>query len=398
MITVKTTISMIGFFVGLISADLGWTATYWVSPSGSDSNSCSSISGSSDPGRYRKTITGGAQCVSGGDTLFIKNGIYAEKLSNHLPSGTASRPTTMEGESTGGVIIRPGSGSGAIIGFSQARSYLTFRRMTLDGINTTRMQLFRTSNGHTNYFVLEDMVLKNSTGDGTSSGGSSGLVCGDGSAGPWTVRRLKIHDINLSGIYWQCSNGILEHLEVYNTGSNGIIIQSNSHDTRDNIVRYNYIHHVGLNQRDTHRGLTLQENNTVMHNNLILPGGQHTCVKITSGNSGKFYNNTCYGGRVGIHQSGGTNMEVRNNIIWANSGSAYQHNGGSGTTFSGNVCASGSICEITSNPLFLDTQNNDFRLQVTSPAIGKGATVTVIPLDAIGSPPTSPGKLQASSQ
>lgn len=388
-------------------------ATYWVSPTGSDSNSCASVSGSSDPGRYRKTIKAAASCLTSGDKLFIKNGIYAEQLTNHLPSGiNNTSPTIMEGESTTGVIIRPASGTGNVILINQPRQYLTFRNFTVDAVNMRdKTYGIRSSGGATNYFILEQLEIKNTWG--------ASIICGDGAQG-WLIRRNKVHTtVAESAIYHQCSNSIIEHNEVSNIGANGIIIQSNSHETMNNTVRFNYIHDIGKKQPGCCRGITMQETNTLVHNNLIIPGGTNACVKITGGSNGRFFNNTCYGGGIGVLQSGGTNFEVKNNIIWGNSGSKYQRNGGAEIVFSRNLCSSGSICEITSDPLFVDAQKRNFRVRLGSPAIDKGTTVSLLKADADGTtlpqgccydigayeytnsgaiPPVSPGALQAVSR
>src|SRR4029077_10743256 len=62
--------------------------TYYVAPNGSDSNSCSQAQNIITP---RKTVAAGIQCLSAGDTLYLRAGTYTSgAIDIHAANGTAS--------------------------------------------------------------------------------------------------------------------------------------------------------------------------------------------------------------------------------------------------------------------------------------------------------------------
>ncbi|MBI4395740.1 MAG: fibronectin type III domain-containing protein [Elusimicrobia bacterium] len=82
-------------------------STYYVSNSGSDTNSCSQATSSSTP---RKTISAGLGCLAPGDALVLRDGTYsgsANSLSN-LPNGSSSGYITIKAETDGAVILTGG--------------------------------------------------------------------------------------------------------------------------------------------------------------------------------------------------------------------------------------------------------------------------------------------------
>src|SRR5262249_32596853 len=87
---------------------LAHAATYYVAKTGSDTNSCSSAQSQSTP---KLTINAGAGCLSSGDTLIVKAGVYAEVLNipygTSVPDGTPGNPTILRSETPLGAIIRP---------------------------------------------------------------------------------------------------------------------------------------------------------------------------------------------------------------------------------------------------------------------------------------------------
>src|SRR3954464_13791077 len=63
-----------------------YAATYYVSPSGSNGNSCAQAQSASTP---KFTLNASMSCLSGGDTLLVRGGTYNEALSNVIPSGSS---------------------------------------------------------------------------------------------------------------------------------------------------------------------------------------------------------------------------------------------------------------------------------------------------------------------
>src|SRR5438552_2099353 len=104
-------------------------ATYYVSTSGNDSNSCTQAQSSSTP---KLTISGGASCLAAGDTLLIMAGTYQENQPSSLTSGTSSNVVTIKANPGSSVVIKPpsGTGNGWYLGSQQ---YITFDGLTWDG-------------------------------------------------------------------------------------------------------------------------------------------------------------------------------------------------------------------------------------------------------------------------
>src|SRR5919108_2345644 len=76
--TFMVRVLVIGFVISLGMLGTTYAATYYVSKSGSNSNSCATAQ---SPGSSAKlTIAAGAACMSGGDTLHIQAGTYVENL------------------------------------------------------------------------------------------------------------------------------------------------------------------------------------------------------------------------------------------------------------------------------------------------------------------------------
>lgn len=122
----------LSFLVGLNAMPV-WGATFHVSPQGSDSTSCGSVS---TPCR---TINGGLARMSGGDTLIIGDGTYDEQISTvggapgyhtvAVPNGSAGAHTTIRAATPGRVRLRMSSAD-------TDRDHLIF----LDGAHNIRLE------------------------------------------------------------------------------------------------------------------------------------------------------------------------------------------------------------------------------------------------------------------
>ena len=306
--------------------------TYWISPIGNDSTSCASIRGTSDPRIYRRTIAGGAACLSGGDTLKIRGGTYVEQLKNPLPSGiSASQPTVMEGVAGELVIIRPPSGGGAVISFTTNRSFMTFRNLTLDGVNLRSGETTGFQIGNTRVvtgLTIENCEIKNHV--------SSAITLGD-SVSNALVRQNKLHDglcdpngdYSCHGIYLRATNSIVEHNEIFNNKITGITIYSQTVGATGNIIRYNYFHGNSANTGTAgpgagtgDRAINLSRANNIIHNNVIAYNVDHGIKVTATATNSKIYNNTIInnGGRgIWLQSTAGTGIEVKNNIVLGNS-------------------------------------------------------------------------------
>lgn len=131
-------------------------ATYWVSKSGNDANSCGAITSVSQPGNLatgsKLTITSATNCMGSGDKIMIVAGSYNEAISTKLlnngacqqgtnggagpclPNGTSGAYTTFSAApgSEGKVIIGKGDGNPAVSFYGDAQ-WFHFHGIIFDG-------------------------------------------------------------------------------------------------------------------------------------------------------------------------------------------------------------------------------------------------------------------------
>src|SRR6266511_5961513 len=100
---------------GVLSAQVGQAATYYVATTGSDSNTCAQAQ---TPNTPKQTINAALNCLGtaayagAGHTVQVAAGTYVETLNNNLPGGTSwSAPFTLEAATIGAVTIQPPSGA-----------------------------------------------------------------------------------------------------------------------------------------------------------------------------------------------------------------------------------------------------------------------------------------------
>jgi len=268
--------------LSLITAGAAEATTRYVSPSGSGTT-CSDGTPCS--------LTQGLSVTAAGDTLYLKAGTYATGLQNPIPSGlSSSQPTILAGKPGDVATIRPTAGSTSnIILLNSNRSNITFRNLTIDGINLTTAAErtgFRTNSTTviTN-LVIEDLDVKNING--------TAIVLGDAIDG-CTVRRNKLHDgsgttvaISNGGLYHRAKNCVVEYNEIYGIPEYPVTIRSDMGGGTGNIYRYNIIRNSStLIALDSGlRAINISQANNVFHNNLIY-GNLSRGIQVTAGYSG----------------------------------------------------------------------------------------------------------------
>ena len=104
-------------------------ATYYVSKSGSDNNSCTTAQ--SPNGNTKRTIRAGLACLSAGDTLVAHAGTYNEGNLNPPGGNSWSAPVTITVASGETAIVQPPGGT--LYGFDTVSSYLIFQNLVIDG-------------------------------------------------------------------------------------------------------------------------------------------------------------------------------------------------------------------------------------------------------------------------
>src|SRR5438046_4485975 len=100
---------------GVLGAQVGEAATYYVATAGSDSNTCVQAQSPSTP---KQTINAALNCLgtaagAGADhTVQVAPGTYVETIDNNLPGGTSwDAPFTLTATTLGTVTLQPPTGT-----------------------------------------------------------------------------------------------------------------------------------------------------------------------------------------------------------------------------------------------------------------------------------------------
>jgi parallel beta-helix repeat protein len=223
-------------------------ATYFVAKTGSNSNSCAQARSMSTS---KLTIAGGLACMTGGDFLVIRAGIYDEYITyNQVVSGKSDSNRTIIKAYPGEVVtLRPTGGTrdarGNLLGdviWIHGKRYITIDGLTVDAINAARSPFFANDQGSTwpSFITLHNSVFMNSRR-------SNCVTVQPGN--DFHILNNKIYNCGHSnlehGIYLRGSRHLIEHNEIYNISGYGIHLYSQSVNSDDNIVRYNNIHDNG---------------------------------------------------------------------------------------------------------------------------------------------------------
>lgn len=361
---------IIFFFSLFFLANSAWAATYYVSKSGSDANSCVQAQKISTP---KLTINGGIGCMSGGDTLEIRNGTFVEFVRDIVPSGVSeSQNTTIKNYSNEKVTVEPPSAGERLFWIGGGKKYIT-----IDGLIFDAQKKVNTP------FAIEDLqplpeniTVKNvSILNGINSGAfASGFnhkfqnctVAGNGILGTG-----RDH-----GLYVDFKNSLIENCRIYENAAWGIHAFHQDGGEQylfGNVFRNNILYD------NVSGGIIISNgNNFLVYNNITYNNGNPSewggiradFFAVDS----KIYNNTSYRDRVGyIIGQGASNISLKNNITFQ-SGEGIS-NSGSGTIISNNLI---------SDPKFINASENNFHLLSNSSARNAGATLYEVSTDFDG--------------
>ncbi len=389
---------------------------YYVSPNGSDNNSGTE----SQP---FKTIQKAANIVNPGDIVYIKKGIYPDKIE-----------IKRSGTSRNNIVFKafPGDELEAII---EGRPILIMKSSYIE-ISGLRVQNVMPMNGHAEGIYVEgpasNITIKNNhTYNTLGSGISAWGVAWRSDPGDFNnITDLKILNNKVekacNGGYNECitlSNGVngfeISGNEIFNggdpvNGGEGIDVKLG---VQNGIISNNYLHDL------TRRGIYIDAagilnfakpfakkievfNNTVkncigqgmavmtegkgdifdidIYNNVFYentedglmfydhPGGNGVIYDI------RVYNNTCYNNqRFGIllNFPRANNMSFTNNLL-------YKNNNADLRLQNGNSTSSNNLVEI--DPLFVNADQGNFRLKSDSPAIDAGTSINAPSVDFDG--------------
>lgn len=354
-------------------------ATYHVAKTGNNSFTCAASTSAANP---RLTVAAGLACMSGGDTLIIHAGTYAEDLVNSIPGGSSSGYTRLINNPGDTVTMKP-NGTDRLLFINDSRSYIELDGINLDGSLTVYGPVVYGGSG-------DHFILKNAEIVGTPTAGGCANICG----GDWLLlQHLVIHGGGSGtcgygcanyGFYTGGSNNIIEDSEIYDVDMQGIQIYNGT--TSNNIIRNNKIH-------------------DITRSGDASPGARFTAI-LVQGDSNLIYNNIIYNigdGTVGADNNAAitmydnaTNTVVENNTIYNVDGwGIYNHNQ-IGTVIRNNIFyltdtggvgfptnASAVDHNSTTNPSFVNAAGGNFQLSSGSSAIDAGVS-TVYNTDYTG--------------
>jgi len=339
---------------------------YYVATNGNDSSS----GALSKPFR---TIAKGVTFLQPGDTLYVREGMYAESLycgiTVCIPGGTSwSSPVTVAAYPGETVIIKPTSGV-RVIGLEQpGQNFIIIDGFIIDGTNVGYDGIQIQNSAH--HVRLQNTEIKFAPGQG--------INVGPGSNFNEFINNI-IHDTGTNefhhGIYISGSHSVLESNSIYNITGYGIHVYTQTSRASDNIARNNEIHDIGTRSSSAAGIILSGGDNNCAYNNIIWnsPIG----IKTTHGgvSNSNIYNNTIYGSSdFGILiGSDSSTAIVKNNIAYSNGTDIHNESGS--TTLSNNL---------TVDPKFIDISSFNFHLQGTSPAIDAGVTISEVVTDFDG--------------
>jgi parallel beta-helix repeat protein len=417
-------LSIFSLMAYLASGGVCQAATYYVSKSGSNNNSCAQAQSVSTP---KLTIVAGVACLSGGgDTLLVRAGTYSDEIggvATTLASGTswsnkvriAAYPDgCAPGKTCETVWVTPTAIGGSSpdtaspIYLYNGEHYIEFDGINADCRNVPACVAFVVSSGRPDvhhirfknaevYAAYSTLALSYSAWsqwavqlgghfaptEGAAQGGSEVLNCTIHGGGAPSGPGNDVH-YNGYGIYIAGPNNLVDGNNIYDNSNAGIHIYNGAGDAPDNnIIRNNRIHDI------VHAGNTAQVwgilvigSNNQIYNNVIsginvgdVATGNAGIAVTRSGNM--IYNNTVANNtNTGIYlDSGAVSTDVRNNIVYASTGSNLV-NQGSATVQSNNL--------IGVDPRFVNGSANNFQLQSGSPAIDAGVSVSAVTVDLAG--------------
>lgn len=355
-------------------------ATYYVSLSGSDSNSGTSTSAPF------QTFARAVKPLRAGDTLYIRGGTWTQQLDLMNTSGTSSAWIKIAGYPGEKVTIRyaePVVGGYGPIKARGSRGYFIFENFVLDGINMPNKTGWQIDSRN-HHFILRNLEIKNFRFNGIYIAGNYVQVI-----------NCTIHDQISSerwyGIYFHNgSNGLLQGNKVYNNPGGGLHIYPGP--ISNLIVRGNSVYNNNRMSTSAVGGIILQGSssssisNTQIYNNIVYRNGTSSSgsasgIHISYYTKGtKVWNNTVYGNKTyGLqigYNSTTSGTVVQNNISYDNGAGNYINKGAS-TTYTNNV---------TTDPKFVNLSSNNFQLQSSSPAINKGIKLSSVPNDYRNAP------------
>lgn len=412
----------------LFNALAGYAAIYFVSKYGNNSN----------PGTKllpRLTINSGVSLLSGGDTLYIRTGIYEEKLFDVIPSGTVETYTTISGY--------PGEARPILRKiYIRNNSYIKLLNLEIthgDGYDTNGIELYARGSDVVRYITVQNCYIHEIYGTGVKGiigvgqsnwifrgnelyymghpsqsarqNGSLGFNISDTNGGYYLVEYNKVvragdfcnilaknvivrnnYMKDFRNSYWPAGSGDSLHADFFQPG--GVAKNPASNQIYEsNVFGENW----ELNSHLYHFQSTFSgDYGRIIRGNIIydIASGIGGCYGI---DSVTHYNNTYYNASILTTYSGGTigfwvtagNYSLGNKVFNSSfsvysggtrTGWPFQIDVGSECTGSNNTCYlySGESCVASDWQSYADTTNHIFTIPNTSINKDAGRALTTI--------------------
>lgn len=352
-------------------------ATYFVAPTGLDSNPGTSSSPWRNPQKCAHSP------IRAGDTCIVRSGTYTDTDGDgavvfvhnrsSTPSGTASAPITIKSEKPLGAAFVLPNNKGFAAGF----------------------QIYKP------YYIIEGFDISGGNSNGTSAGSVGIQFLGSATGG--VARSNAIHHIGrssctnstntFSGVAVRTSSILVERNRIYSIGRrrNGESSCSTSKDRLDHGIYVSAASNTTIRRNviyDSNRGYAIHvyggttTNLNIHHNSLSgrSPTGSPVGQIILSSTikTANVRNNVSMDARYGmVYLSGLSASGVTISYNLSNTATKFSTSMPSGVTLSNNI--------ENINPAFIDASRNDFRLTSSSPAINRGTT-SGVPVVSDGKP------------
>lgn len=378
----------------LIFVPTAQAATYYVAKTGSDSN----------PGTEALpflTMGEAFDNMLGGDTVYVKEGTYDERISNtnEPPPGTSwDNATTVAAYPGHTPIIQPtypGSGTLRVLDFNGAQgavdAYIIFDGFVIDGVNLNSNTIKITNSA--NHIRITNSTVKNGT--------NTGILVSNEAPYVEIINNRIFNNGNGSGqhgVYLSTQNGTVRGNTIYDNTDDGVKVNDESGQGDNNLVEDNIVY-------DNLHGIEVTNGRyTIVRNNLVFSntnyGLRGRSVNPTPGNI--FINNTSVGNTYGIGIEAGFDDDplIANNLLYGNTYGIYIDNTINGGTFSNNL-SSGNTTDLSDSGTvtyvnnligssytagLVDPEGYDFTLTQESDAIDNGVTNSNVTDDINGVP------------
>jgi len=323
-------------------------------------------------------------CLSAGDTLVVKSGVYDE-IVNSFPSGSPGNPVTVKSEVQYGAVLQPSDfgSTVAIVDFVSVHD-IVFDGFVVDGGNqTAAITVVKVEIG-AHDITIKNCEVKNAIDTHQASSGQG--IWTDYDAYNLLISHNKIHDIGAVdgvnrggsyGMYYHAFNSIVEYNEIYHNSGYGIHMYQccpSANGGNGNTFRNNLIYDNGRSgMLFASGGYSNIAYNNIIYSNGITAGDGDTGIIVggygTPSTNNKVYNNTIYNNAgpgivLGSPYSGPSNTIVQNNILYQNATDSVMQANDSGSVIDHNL--------IGTDPRFVNAVGADFHLQASSPAIDAG--------------------------